>query len=152
VSVLLESDLKPSQTATAGSSGSFRFANLPPGTYTVLFELQGFTKIEQENVKVSTGSEVQLQIIMKPSVTEELTVIGETPLLNSRKTGLSASYHREHLDEVPTARDPWSVIQQTPGIDSDRNNVTEQGVQSLFATRGSFRGAYSYDGVNITDA
>ena len=55
VSVTLESTEIPPQTATSGASGGFRFADLPPGTYSVNFAIEGFTEVRQEEVRVSTG-------------------------------------------------------------------------------------------------
>ena len=89
VSITLESNEIPTQTATSGPSGGFRFANLPPGVYSVNFSIEGFTEVRQEEVRVSTGSQVQLEITMKPSLAEEFTVIGETPVVDTKKTGTS---------------------------------------------------------------
>ena len=113
----------PAQTATSGPSGGFRFANLPPGVYSVNFAIEGFTEVRQESVQVNTGSQVQLEITLKPSLSEEFTVIGETPVVDTKKTGTSSTFSREYLEDVPSARDPWVIIDQTTGIDSDRYNV-----------------------------
>ena len=50
VSVTLESSLIPTQTAITQANGGFRFANLPPGNYSVNFSLEGFTEVRQEEV------------------------------------------------------------------------------------------------------
>src|SRR5262245_62581739 len=68
VTITLESNEIPTQTATSGPSGGFRFANLPPGTYSVNFAIEGFTEVRQEEVRVSTGKQVQLDIAMKTSL------------------------------------------------------------------------------------
>ena len=82
VNITLESEVIPPQSATSGPSRGFRFANLPPGMYSVTFSIEGFTEVRQEDVRVSTGSQVQLEISMKPSLSEEFTVIGETPIVD----------------------------------------------------------------------
>ncbi|MCI0617424.1 TonB-dependent receptor, partial [bacterium] len=155
VSITLESDVIPTQTASSGASGGFRFANLPPGTYSVNFSIEGFTEVRQEEVRVSTGSQVQLEITMKPSLAEEFTVIGETPVVDTKKTGSSQNFNRDYLEEVPSARDPWVIIDQTTGIDSDRYNVagSESGQQASFIARGGSddNTTWNYDGVNATD-
>ena len=56
------------------------------------FSIEGFTEVRQEEVRVSTGSQVQLEITMKPSLAEEFTVIGETPVVDTKKTGTSETY------------------------------------------------------------
>src|SRR5678815_4111184 len=96
VSITLESDVIPSQSATSGPSGGFRFANLPPGSYSVNFSIEGFTEVRQEEVRVQTGSQVQLEITLKPSLAEEFTVIGETPIKKKKKTGTSQNFTREY--------------------------------------------------------
>jgi len=155
VSITLESDVIPTQTATSGPSGGFRFAALPPGTYSVNFSIEGFTEVRQEEVRVSTGSSVQLEITMKPSLAEEFTVIGETPVVDTKKTGTAQNFNRDYLEEVPSARDPWTIIDQTTGIDSDRYNVagSESGQQAAFIARGGSNQntVWNYDGVNATD-
>ncbi len=155
VSLTLESDVIPTQTATSGASGGFRFANLPPGTYSVNFSIEGFTEVRQEEVRVATGSQVQLEITMKPSLAEEFTVIGETPVVDTKKTGVSDTFNRDYLEDVPSARDPWTIIDQTSGIDSDRYNVagSESGQQASFIARGGSddNTSWNLDGVNITD-
>ncbi len=155
VSVTLESTEIPPQTATTGPSGGFRFAALPPGIYSVNFAIEGFTEVRQEEVRVSTGSQVQLEITMKPSLAEEFTVIGETPVVDTKKTGTSESFNRDYLEDVPSARDPWTIIDQTTGIDSDRYNVagSESGQQASFIARGGNddNTVWNYDGVNASD-
>jgi len=155
VGITLESDVIPSQTASSGPSGGFRFANLPPGSYSVNFSIEGFTEVRQESVTVNTGSQVQLEITLKPSLSEEFTVIGETPIVDTKKTGNSQNFSREYLDDVPSARDPWVIIDQTTGIDSDRYNVagSESGQQASFLARGGSDDStvWNYDGVNATD-
>ncbi len=59
------------------------------------------------------------------------------------------------LEDVPSARDPWTIIDQTTGIDSDRYNVagSESGQQASFIARGGSddNTVWNYDGVNATD-
>src|SRR5262245_39197004 len=101
VGITLESDVVPAQTAQSGASGGFRFANLPPGQYAVNFSIEGFTEVRQEGVTVSVGSQVQLEITLKPSLSEEFTVIGETPVVDTKKTGNSQNFNRDYLEDVP---------------------------------------------------
>lgn len=153
VGIALESGVMPSQSAVSGPAGSFRFTNLPPDVYTASFTLSGFTEVKQEQIQVPVGGQVELQIIMKPSVTEEMTIIGETPLIDKTSGGNDTSYSREYLDQTPNSRDPWYIIDQTPGVDSDRLNIAalESGNQSIFFARGDRprNNTWNYDGLNI---
>ncbi len=155
VAVTLESTAIPSQTATTQSNGGFRFGNLPPAIYSVNFSLEGFTEVRQEEVRVTVGVNIELDIIMKPSLTEEFTVIGETPVVNTNSSENESTFNREYLNQVPSGRDPWVILDQTPGINNDRYNVagSESGQQTSFYARGADddMNNYNYDGVNSTD-
>ena len=56
---------------------------------------------------------------------------------------------------MPSARDPWVILQQTPGVTMDRNNVggNESGQQSVYVSKGTTgtQSTWNVDGVNITD-
>ena len=56
---------------------------------------------------------------------------------------------------MPTARDPWSLLSQAPGVLVDRINVggNESGQQSSFlgAGSGSRENTFAVDGVVLTD-
>jgi hypothetical protein len=155
VTVTLESTLIPAQTATSGPSGGFRFANLPPGTYSLNFSMEGFTELRQEDVRVSIGATVELNITLKPSLQEEFTVVGETPTVDTTETGNESTFNRTYLEDVPTGRDPWVILDQTPGVDNDRYNVagSESGQQTGFFSRGGsdLNNQYNIDGINSTD-
>src|SRR5260370_35153651 len=43
------------QSAVTDSGGNYRFPALPPGPYTVQFELPGFTTLKRENLVISMG-------------------------------------------------------------------------------------------------
>ncbi len=155
VTITLDSAVTQPQTATSGPTGGFRFANLPPGRYAATFSLEGFTEVRQEDVQVSVGGSVQLEITLKPTLAEEFVVVAETPVVDTKKTGNDTTFNREYMDKVPSGRDPWVLIEQTPGVDNDRINVagSESGQQTGFYARGSDATAngYQYDGVNATD-
>ena len=42
--------------AIADSAGYYRLNNLPPGTYTIVAELQGFSKYQRDGIVVRAGS------------------------------------------------------------------------------------------------
>ena len=154
VTVSLESEVLLPQSATTGSNGSFRFANLPPATYAVTFVLSGYSQIRQEEIRVTVGGSVELDITLKPVPSEQLTVIAESPLLDREQTGTSTTYTKEYMDLVPNGRDPWSMLNLTPGVDTTRLDTGPQpAFQSRFVARGgsSHNNVWNYDGINHTD-
>ena len=51
----------------------------------------------------------------------------------------------QELEKVPTTRDPWKVLKETPGVLTDRINVggNESGQQSAFPGPGGLAGGYA---------
>jgi hypothetical protein len=137
------------------AGGAFRFVNLSPGNYDLKAELGGFGTSVRQGVRVSIGAVADVTMTMNPSVSESITVTAAAPLLDVRKTGTGADVSRVELDKVPSARDPWVILQQTPGVIMDRNNVggNESGQQSVYVSKGTTgtQSSWNVDGVSITD-
>ncbi len=153
VTVTIKGPAAPASMFT-DARGEFRAVNLSPGRYTVALALQGFSAVSRENVTVDVGRNTDLFIQMKlSSVAATITVSGEAPILETRKVQLGAQITPEELKAIPTARDPWVILQTIPGVQIDRVNVagSESGSQSLFSSKGSSGGTFSIDGVNMTD-
>ena len=66
--------------------GSFRFITLPPGSYFLEAQLEGFSSVQYPNVQVTSASNVQLEITMSSAVEDTITVTAESPLLDERST------------------------------------------------------------------
>src|SRR5436190_10704937 len=123
-SILLTGPTIAQLEATTGTNGDYHFLNLPPGAYIVTAKLPGFADVVRENVIVSTGGSTQIDLQMRPpGVTETVTVTGASPVIDVRRTTNEVTFDQTQLQEIPTARDPWVLLQQTPGVLVDRVNV-----------------------------
>jgi Carboxypeptidase regulatory-like domain len=154
VSVTLTGNGAP-QTQISDAGGNFRFIGLSPGTYALKAELAGLGTSTRTGVGVNLGRNSDVTMTLNPTVAESITVTAGTPLLDIRKTGDGSNISQVELKSVPTARDPWVILQQTPGVLMDRNNVggNESGQQSVYISKGAptNQGTWNVDGVNITD-
>ena len=141
---------------TSTANGDYHFLNLAPGTYTVAAKLAGFAEVVRQNVIVQTGGSTRIDLQMRPSgVTETVTVTGASPVVDTRRLSNEVTFDQTQLEKIPTARDPWVLLQQTPGVLMDRVNVggNESGQQSTFI-RGASDGTdtmWNLDGIMITD-
>src|SRR5258708_15327970 len=92
---------------------------------------------------------------MNSAVEDVITGTSESPLLDERSIRTGNTVSQNELARIPTARDPWTVLQSTPGVLIDRVNVggNESGQQSTYTGPGSFQNQaiWSVDGVVITD-
>lgn len=142
------------RTTTTDESGRFRFLAIDPGSYTVIVTAPGFATVENSNVRVTLGQNTEFSVKLSlGGVKETVTVSSVAPLIDARKTETGVTFYREELQQIPNARDVWSMMQQVPGIQMDTVNVAgnSSGNQPNVATKGSNQGTYRLDGVTITD-
>ncbi|HSL21081.1 MAG TPA: TonB-dependent receptor [Vicinamibacterales bacterium] len=144
------------QVAMTSESGTYRFPQLAVGVYTVRFELPGFTTVVREGIRIEIGFNAQINATMAvSSVQETVTVTGESPIVDTRDTGRGSRFNQEALQAIPSARDPWVILEQSAGVAMDRSNVggSQSGQQSNFVARGAAftEQKWNLDGVDITD-
>ncbi|MCU1230825.1 MAG: hypothetical protein JWO97_3709, partial [Acidobacteria bacterium] len=143
------------QNFVTDTTGNFRFLNLDPGTYTLKADLAGYGTNTRNGVAVRIGQNADVTLSLNPSVSESITVTAEAPLLDVRKAGTSVSVTKVELEQIPTSRDPWTVLQSAPGVQVDRMNIggSQSGQQSNYIGKGASgaQNTWNVDGVNITD-
>ncbi len=154
VTVTLDTGEAP-QVQVTNAQGEFRFLSLAPATYKIKAELQGFSPVEYPHIVINVGRNTTIEVTMNSAVEDVITVTSESPLLDERAIRTGNTVSQNELARIPTARDPWTILQSTPGVLIDRVNVggNESGQQSLYTGPGSMAGQsiWSVDGVVITD-
>ena len=155
VTVTLTGSLTAPVTSISSADGVFRFLSLAPAQdYTLKAELEGFKTEIQENIIVVVGANVEVTMTMEMgALEEEVTVTAVTPVVDTKRTTVGENVTRDVLQSLPSARDPWVVLQQAPGIYVDRENIggSESGQQASFQARGGGSNQWAMDGVVITD-
>jgi len=136
------------------SDGAYRFLRLTPGQYKVTAALEGMGSVSR-SVAVGIGANATLPLTLSPQVSEVVTVTAETPLIDTRETRTGGNVTEEEIEQLPTARDPWVMLQMMPGVLVDRVNVggNKSGQQSYFVAKGVERNqsTWNIDGVNVTE-
>lgn len=97
--------------ATSNDSGRYIFANLPPGTYTVSAEFQGFKKAVLEGVLLQIGDAKTQDLVLAPGeVTESVTVTSETSAVDSTTVAIGAVVQNRQAVDLPlNGRDPMKL-------------------------------------------
>src|SRR5262245_65132492 len=97
------------QTVVTDATGSYRFDRLPPGDYTVKFELPGFRAVEHAAIRVNASFTATVNAKLEVgAVAEAITVTGESPTVDTKSNLQQTVMNQEILEGVPTGRDPWS--------------------------------------------
>ncbi len=149
--------IAPLETLT-DDNGEFRFLSLPPGTdYQVIVQAEGFKTFKQTNIRILVGQTTSVTAKLEVGIqSETVEVTGQEQVVDTKKTTEATNFTQEKLQELPTARDPWVLLELTPGVMVDRENVggSESGQQSNFFGRGGSgnNAQWVVDGVTITDA
>jgi hypothetical protein len=131
--------LQGSRTSVTSENGDFILPLLPPGTYKVAFELQGFRTIEQE-VNLAAAQTVPVDVRMVAGITETVTVTGKTEAF-AQLAPVSTSYKAADIATLPTDRSLNATVLFAPGVfntgpstnsqDSTTQTITISGAMSF---------------------
>src|SRR4030095_1298004 len=112
------------QVSVTNAEGSYRFPGVPPGTYTVTFELPGFSTVKNEGIEIRLGFTATLNVEMKvASLQETVTLTGKSPVIDTSTTRTQQNFKMEQLQSLPNARDMWALLAVTPGVSVTRIDV-----------------------------
>ena len=157
VSVTLTGNKTAPRVYVTSAEGNYRFLNLPVASdYALKFELVGFGVVTREGLVAAYGQDTAIDITLQEvALQEQITVVGQTPVIDTKKTQVGVNITNEMIMRLPTARDPWVMLQLSPGMLIDRENVggSDSGQQSSYFGHGSSSGdsAWGIDGANVTD-
>lgn len=137
--------------------GEVHFLNLPPGTYTVTSTLHGFRTYSNDRVVVASASGTPLRIMMQVGGVSEVVEVTASPepVVDPARQTLTTSISYEEMQQIPSSRDPWVMLQTVPGVIVDRVNVgsAESGQQSNYVAKGAVTSdnTWNIDGIPLTD-
>ena len=122
--------LQGTRTQVTDGNGSYQFAALPPGSYTVVFELEGMRTVTR-NVNVPVAGTGRADAAMQlTSVAEAITVTASAPAV-LETTEIQTNYEEELVEELPMGRTVTATALLAPG-------VTNNGPRNAMQISGSF--------------
>ncbi len=84
-----------------GSTGSYAIYSIPIGTYSVTVEAQGFKKVVQSNVVLTTGQTQRVDVTLEVgAVTQEVTVQGNLPHVQTENGAISSVITGEQISQL----------------------------------------------------
>src|SRR5258706_7708852 len=106
-----------SKTFTTDSDGRFTLLSIPPGNYVVSVTKQGFAKLIQQNVDLTVGRLVSLNLGLKVSTVQETVTITATPTVDTLKTESSTTLNETAVANTPIlGRKFEDLLTLTPGV------------------------------------
>jgi outer membrane receptor for ferrienterochelin and colicin len=138
--------LQGTRSVVTSANGDFLIPFLPPGTYTVTFELQGFAT-QKETIGVAMAETQPMQVkLALASVTETVTVQGTTSTEVLKTGTIAETYTAKKIDEIPVGRTLESAVLLAPGVNDNgpSGNIVIAGALS-------YEGLYLINGVNVNE-
>ncbi len=122
VVVTLSGD-RGNQTAVTGADGSYRFALVTPGDYTLQAEMDSFQPA-RGTAAVSAGGRYEINLTMQLGTSEEITVTSEAPMVDKFNVTAGATMEAETAGEISaTVRSFYGALQVLPGVTNDSESA-----------------------------
>jgi len=147
------------RSALTSEAGEFNFSSVVPATYKVEAEAVGFRKYEQLGILVGTQQFLTVDVKLEVgNVTEAVTVMAETPLLETASASQGQVIERQQIVDLPNlGRNPFMMSKLAPTVaqvgNPAYNRMQDQsGSSQISINGGPVRGNnYLLDGIPITD-
>jgi hypothetical protein len=136
------------RTTTTDTDGTYTVTNLPPGSYSVKFELSGFTA-RDETIVLGVGEIKPADVVLSvASLTEQVTVSANAPVLDISSAKIGVNISPEEVQNLPVnGRNFANLMTLATGATSDGNG----GWASVrFNGKSNQQNYLNYDGVDGT--
>jgi hypothetical protein len=131
------------RTAVSGADGSFRM-DLEPGRYSVAVELQGFQKVQADDILILLGRTVEFPAkLTVGALTETVNVTAQAERqIDLKSVTVAHNVTSEEIDRMPKARSFQSLAMTAP-------SVTSGDIEGGFQVNGASgaENSYTVDGV-----
>ena len=141
--------IRGSEVRTTAADGSYHFVALPPGTYSLTFERQGFQKVQHEGIVLRASQTVTLNEQMTvASVAQEVTVTDANVNVDVRTTEVGSTVGETVIEEVPIARRFSDLVNTLPGVQNGLYTFSPANAVNGSSTTDN---VYTVNGLNFVD-
>ena len=139
-------------TLTTNEKGQLRFPALPPGSYVLDIELQGFATYHEEDIRIGAGATIERTAVLKlAGVAESVVVEGAGSRIEARDPGFGTRFGPEDLKAIPTRRVEHVRLHQ--GRARDLAHLARQAAPTTTVSAfgsGTNENQFLIDGTNFT--
>ncbi len=140
--VVSGSALVGSKELETDSSGYYRFANLPPGTYTLTVTAKGFKTVKREGLVLEVGHLPTIDIGLEVGVASTtVEVSGAAPVIDTTSTQNMTNVTEDTIANIPHGLTYQSVIQFAPMARNEPLGGLTSGGMGAGGTGGSTPGS-----------
>ena len=147
--------LQGEQIVVTDASGTFRIPNLPPGLYSVRYEVDGYHPYSRNDLEVSSTVTIRVDAELLPTTlsAQEVTVVGSAPTVDMGSTRSGVTLGSDFTSRVPiapasgkggAARSFEQLAEAAPTARSDTFGASIAGTTSV-------ENQYMIDGLSVGD-
>ncbi len=130
-------DTNLSRALTTGPDGRFVFLQLTSGRYLVTVKKTGFATVVQENVVLTVGQAINLNLTMKVSSVDETVTVTATAIVDTSRSEASTTLSEATISTTPVlGRKFEDLLTMTPGVSvvqgPDGDEITFAGQRGVF--------------------
>jgi len=157
--LIVHDETRLTREATADAAGGYTFTAVPTGTYHVTVTMQGFKTFARQDVPVTINTVTRVDAALAVGqLAETVTVIGESPLLQTDRAEVRAELKEQMLRDlpVPIGRNYQRLFKVLPGFTppEDAHSIPSNPSRALvFNVNGASRSSNNtrIDGVSTTN-
>ncbi|MBZ5701439.1 MAG: carboxypeptidase-like regulatory domain-containing protein [Acidobacteriia bacterium] len=145
------------RVGTSNEAGTYEFVALPPGTYTLTVEMQGFRKHEQKNLQLLVNTPATVNVTLNiGAATETVEVLAQAVAINTTDASLGIAFNENQVKQLPMeGRNVPDLLSLQAGVTytGNRSDVN----RNVDTRSGAVNGAHSdqsnvtLDGVDVND-
>ncbi len=145
------------RTTVSDAQGRYLLPTLPPGTYEIRAELQGFRPLVRTGVTLTIAQTAVIDLTLTVGgVAEAVTVVGEAPAVNTRSGELSYLVDERTIEELPlNGRNYTDLALLQPGVVAyphrDGGSVVAHGLGISVNGQDPRSNVYLLDGTLLND-
>ncbi|MFN0109667.1 MAG: carboxypeptidase regulatory-like domain-containing protein [Blastocatellia bacterium] len=141
---------------TSNSEGAYSIPRIPPGSYSLTIEAQGFKKSAVTGVEVSLGRDSVVDSALEPGAISEVVTVagGAEALVEKDSVQISTTFEQKKIQDLPInipGRGLDRVALLTPGVTVGFGNVNGNGVTLSANGQRARSNNFTIDGVDNND-
>jgi hypothetical protein len=116
--VVTETSTNQERKAVTAGTGTYSVSNLPPGSYRIQFQKNGFKTLALNGIEVRVNETLRVNALLEPGLsTDTVTVETPYPVLQTDTSSISSTINDDALQRLPlNGRQYESLILQLPGV------------------------------------
>ena len=141
------------RSTVTGERGAYRLSGLPPGVFTIAFELAGFAPLAHRSLTLAIGADATLNVQLQVgSIREAVTVSAGHPLIETSQKSVTTTITPIVIDALPVVgRKFVNLAALAPGVTLDYAGVTSTTDSIAFGGVSENYKSLWFEGIDIGD-